>query len=134
MPPRWLDQISVEDIILALGGLVAIGLVVIGIVKVVHPVMTKIVRVLDLILGRPKIQGIPGKPSMMDRFDSLDERMDAQDEAIKAIKAEVTPNHGTSAHDAITKRIDRVEANTDRVEAKVDAVLAHLGITPDQQQ
>lgn len=97
MPPGWLDQVSVQDVLLAIGGFVCVGLVVIGIVKVVHPVMVKVVRVLDLILGRPPQQGIPGKPSMMDRFDDLDKRMDGQDERLEAIEQQVTPNHGSTS-------------------------------------
>ena len=97
MPGDWLDRVSVEDVLLALGGFILVGLVVIAVVKVVHPLMIKVVRVLDLILGRPDEQGIPGKPSMTDRFDTIDGRMTAQDERLEKIEGQVTPNHGSTS-------------------------------------
>lgn len=109
---------SVEwgDVLGALGALILIGGAVFAAWKVVNPIAAKFTRVADLILGRPDEQGIPGQPSMMDRFD-------AQDERLKAIERQITPNHGTSAHDKLAKRIDSVGA-------QVDAILVHLGIEP----
>jgi hypothetical protein len=119
--PEWLDSVGIDDVIGALLALLLIGGLVLVLVKMVHPLMVKLTRVLDLILGRPDQQGIPGKPSMMDRFDALDDRMRAQDVQIAEIKGQVTPNHGSSAHDKLTRRIGRVDF-------KVDALFRHLGV------
>lgn len=101
------------------GGILAIaliGTVVFGVVKWLHPVVAKVTRVLDLFLGHPAAQGIPAVPGVI-------ERLDAQDERLKTIEHQITPNHGTSAHDKLAGRIDSLAA-------QVDAIRAHLGIEP----
>lgn len=140
MPSGWLDQVSAQDILIALGAVVIVVGGIWLVVKFVHPVMVKVVRVLDLILGRPDEQGIPGKPSMMARFDQIlgrlagqDKVLERQNAAIAEIKAEVTPNHGGSAHDAITNRIDSLDIKVGSLDAKVGAILTALednGIKP----
>ena len=94
--PSWLDAVELSDVFGAILALLLIGGLALVIFKVVHPLMMKLTRVLDLILGRPDQQGIPGKPSMMDRFDALDDRMDAQDQRLESIEGQVTPNHGST--------------------------------------
>lgn len=101
------------------GGILAvalIGSVAFAVVKWLHPVVAKVTRVLDLFLGHPAEQGIPAVPGVI-------ERLDAQDARLEAIEHQITPNHGTSAHDKLAGRIDSVAA-------QVDAILVHLGIEP----
>jgi hypothetical protein len=126
--PDWLDAVELGDVIGAVLALLLIGGVALVIFKVVHPLMVKLTRMLDLILGRPDQQGIPGKPSLIERVEAIHERMDAQDVQIAEIKGQVTPNHGSSAHDKLTRRIGRVDS-------KVDALFRHLGvpIPPDDK-
>lgn len=94
--PEWLNDVGVDDVLGAVLAIVLIGVLVLAWYKTVHPLTARIGRVLDLILGRPDQQGIPGQPSMMDRFDTLDERMDGQDARLAKIEGQVTPNHGST--------------------------------------
>lgn len=112
--PEW--HIEWADIAVAVGALILIGVAVLGAYKVVNPIAKKANRIAEFILGRPKDELGPAKPS-------LAERLDGQDKAIAAIEKQVTPNGGGSAHDKITRRIGNVDA-------KVDALFAHLGIEP----
>lgn len=111
-----LKSVTPDDIWAAVLALVLIGSAVLVVVKWLHPVVAKVTRVLDLFLGRPEEQGIPAIPGVI-------ERLDAQDERLRKIEKEVTPNSGTSAHDKITRRIGNLDA-------KVDALFAHLSIEP----
>ena len=113
IPDSWLDAVTLGDVVGALLALGLIGGIVIGAVKL-SPILARITRVIDLILGRPAEQGIPAQPSMIDRLE-------AQDQQIAEIQKQVTPNHGSSAHDQLTKRIGRVDS-------KVDVLFQHLGI------
>lgn len=126
--PEWL--VTWPDIWGGIGGLLVLIGVVWAVRRFVHPIMVRIGLVTDLILGRPDQQGIPGQPSMVQRIDDVrtdvagvKTEVDKITARVEGIAAQVQPNHGTSAHDAITKRIDGVEAKT-------DAILAHLGIEP----
>lgn len=112
-----MPRIPWEDIDWATA-LLTVALVVAVVVAIVKGwgIPARITRVLDMILGRPAEQGVPAIPSFEDRLKE-------QAEAIAEIRKQVTPNHGTSAHDKITRRISRVDA-------KVDAIFAHLGIKP----
>ncbi len=134
MPSSWIDTVTPGDIIGAVLAFFLIGSVIIVLIKLA-PLVARISRITDLILGRKPEQGIPGVPSMVERFDKIDGKLKEQDRTTDAkfaaqnaelavIKAEVMPNHGSSSHDKITGRISRVEE-------KVDAVLAHLGLSAD---
>lgn len=121
--PEWL--VTWPDIWGGIGGLLVLIGVVWAVRRFVHPIMVRIGLVTDLILGRPDQQGIPGQPSMVQRIDDVRTDVAGVKTEVDKITARVegVAAHGTSAHDAITKRIDGVEAKT-------DAILAHLGIEP----
>ena len=65
--------------------------------------------------ARPEA-GVPERPGMMRRVANLES-------GLSEVSKQVTPNHGTSAHDKLAGRIDSVAA-------QVDAILVHLGIEP----
>lgn len=121
MTPGWLDQVSIADVVLALGGVAAVAFVARFMLVHVHPLMLRLIRVLDLILGRPKQGGIPAAPSMIDRFDALDARLTAQDVAIAEVKQQVTPNHGSTS-----KLAEDVQAIAAQLAALVDRFEDHI--------
>lgn len=101
--PDWINNVTPGDL---LGGILALLLIlsiVIAVVKWVNPMFVKVTRVLDLILGRPAEQGLPAQPSFV-------ERLDAQDEKLKQIARQVTPNHGSTTHLAEQVRVHHEEA------------------------
>jgi len=132
--PTFEWHVEWGDILGALGALILLGGAACVFVKWINPIAKKANRISEFILGRPKDELGPAIPSLSERFIETNEkisaldvantaRLDEQNEQIAEIKAQVTPNHGSSAHDKITSRIDTVES-------KVDAVLAHLGLGP----
>lgn len=82
----WLNA-TIRDVLIALAGItlvITIGIIIVRwIINSVHPIMLKFTDIYELIMGKPKKQGIPAQPSMMDRFDS-------QDQANKEIKTELS--------------------------------------------
>ena len=105
--PSFEWHVEWGDLIGALGALILLGGALFIVWRTVTPIATKITRAVDLLLGRPAEQGIPALPSMVERIDevkdsvrALDaantERLDAQNDEIAQIKAQVTPNHGST--------------------------------------
>lgn len=95
--PTWLTSVSPDAVwatILALG---LIGSVTIAVIKVVHPITSKIVRVLDAFLGRPAEQGLPAIPGVIERLDSQDAKIEEHGQQLTQIKEQVTPNHGSTS-------------------------------------
>ena len=88
--------------------LIVLTFSIVKVVQVVYPVMVKFGRIAELILGRPKDELGPAKPSLTERFDAVDQkiadldsantaRLDAQNAELAQIKAQVTPNHGSTS-------------------------------------
>lgn len=113
MPSDWFDGVTPGDIWAAVLALIMIGSVALAVVKVLHPLATKITRVLDLFLGRPAEQGIPAVPGVIERLDAQDARIAEHGQALSEIKEQVTPNHGST-----TKLSEDVQT--------LDAKLTHL--------
>lgn len=65
--------------------------------------------------ARPEA-GVAERPGMMRRVSNLET-------GLAKVQQEVTPNHGSSAHDKLRRTINKVDS-------KVDALFAHLGIEP----
>lgn len=118
--PGW--QVGWADIIGAFGALILIGGAVIVTVRVIHPMMRKLTLVLEQILGRPKSQGIPGVPSMIERFDTIDSRLTTQDKAIADIKEQVTPNHGSTSK--LSEDVQDIGAALEKLTKRFDEHLA----------
>lgn len=107
----WFDHLGPTGIAVACLVILLLIVLTFSIVKavqVVYPVMVKFGRIAELILGRPKDELGPAKPSLTERFDGVDqkisdlaktntERLDAQNVEIAQIKAQVTPNHGSTS-------------------------------------
>lgn len=111
---QWLDEVSVLAVVLWLVGLVTLA----GFVKKVHDTVRPYAQAIRDFLtdwqGTPARPGVERKPGVM-------ERLDGQDGQIAEIRKQVTPNHGTSAHDKLARQITHVNR-------KVDAIFGHLGI------
>ena len=90
-------QIGWEFIIACVGALILIGAAVYVTWRLVNPVAKKAMRIADFILGSPKDEFGPAKPSLAERLDVIDQRFDTQDAEIAAISAQVTPNHGSTS-------------------------------------
>lgn len=114
------DTVSVTDIIVAFGGLVFLIVIFMFILKVVHPMMVKITRVLDEFLGRPAEQGIPEVPGVLKRLDNQDERLDK-------IEKQVTPNHGSTTK--LSDAVIDLEAALKKLERRFNK---HFG--PDDEE
>ncbi|HEY3545043.1 MAG TPA: hypothetical protein VGK17_03000 [Propionicimonas sp.] len=107
----WLDHlgptgIAVACLVILL--LIVLTFSIVKVVQVVYPIMVKFGRIAELILGRPKDELGPAKPSLTERFDGVDQkiadlgkantqRLDAQNAELAEIKAQVTPNHGSTS-------------------------------------
>lgn len=88
MPSQWVNALTLADVIGAIVALGLIGSVVLGLAKLA-PLIARLSRVVDLILGRPEEQGIPGQPSMVERFERIEARL-------ASLEANLTPNHGST--------------------------------------
>lgn len=86
--PAW--TIEWADIAVTVGSLILIGVAMFVVWRLVNPILKKANRIADFILGRPKDEMGPAQPS-------LAERLDGQDQEIAEIRAQVTPNHGSTS-------------------------------------
>lgn len=108
MPHEWFESVTPADVWAAVLALGLILTVVLVLFRWVYPMVSKALRVFDLFLGRPadgvlpRQVGIaelilgrepagadPGSPSMVQRFDAVEDRL-------KAVEQQVTPNHGST--------------------------------------
>lgn len=107
-PSGWFSGVTPLDVWAAVLALLVTGTVVLGVVKVVHPIAQKITRVLDAFLGRPASQGIPAIPGVIERLDAQDAVQAKQGETLieqgrqlaevlAQVKEQVTPNHGSTS-------------------------------------
>jgi hypothetical protein len=95
--PTWLTSVSPDAVWATVLALVLIGSVTISVIKVVHPITSKIVRVLDAFLGRPAEQGLSAIPGVIERLDSQDAKIEEHGQQLAQIKEQVTPNHGSTS-------------------------------------
>ena len=106
--PSFEWHVEWGDLIGALGALILLGGALYVVWRTVNPIAAKVTRAVDLLLGRPEEQGIPKLPSMVERIDAVSEKVDALDVAnskriedqnveIDEIRAQVTPNHGSTS-------------------------------------
>lgn len=99
-PPgwEWLDILTAWDVIAWIIG----GGVVIAGIKWLQPVLVGLKNFLEDWRGEPQRPGRDAVPGVM-------AQLEAHAEAIEDIRKQVQPNHGTSAHDGIIKRIDALQ-------------------------
>jgi len=121
LPSDWFDGVTPGDIWAAVLALIMIGSVALTVVKVIHPLATKITRVLDLFLGRPAEQGIPAVPGVI-------ERLDAQDAQIAAIQEQVTPNRGSTTK--LSEDVRALDAKLTELLQRFEDHLHHQPSTP----
>ncbi|MEU8055722.1 hypothetical protein [Microbispora bryophytorum] len=75
-------------------------------------VLKKLSNVMDDWNGEPEREGVPGRPGVMKRLASIEDRQ-------TTIEAELHPNHGSSLRDAV----DTVVVTVQRLEERFDAHL-----------
>ncbi len=84
--------------------------------------------------------GVPARPGLMERLTVVEEKQDAQAEAIAVVRHEVTTNHGSSLKDAV-KSIDRTvadlaswqethEKKSDAIVHRIDGIDKHMKENP----
>ena len=83
----WWLNVTIREILVALAGfgliIVTGTLIVKWIIRSVHPIVSKLTDLYELVVGKPGQQGLPAQLSMMDRFDN-------QDRDSKEIKIELS--------------------------------------------
>ena len=115
--PEWV--VTWPEVWRTAGALLVIAGGVWAVVRFVHPVMKRITLVLDLILGRPPQQGIEGQPSMVERIEHVAQDLAEVKAEVAEVKTQVKPNHGTSAHDKLSKEISAVQIEAQATKASV---------------
>ena len=96
--PGWIEWVTSGPVIAVL--VVLLGLAWIA-TKAWRPVSRLVLFLYELIGDEEK-----GKPGLLKRLAALEAKQNEQGERIERIHAEVTPNHGGSLKDAVT-RIER---------------------------
>ena len=94
---------TVDPVTLAAGA-ATLAAGVAGVVYIARPIVRAVRGLLDFLgdwKGEPARAGVPARPGVMERLDSLEQDL-------KAVKTQVHPNGGTSMRDVI----NRVEENT----------------------
>lgn len=79
----------------------ALGVVVKG-VKFLFALARRVSNFLDDWNGEPARDGVPERPGVMKRLDTLEKQTEA-------MEAELKPNHGSSIKDAVKRIDERVE-------------------------
>ena len=105
-------------------------------VRLVWPVLKKWSDLADDLLGEKARPGVPARPGLMERMQSVEGEQKRQGDDLALVKHEVMPNTGTSLNDAVrrtekhARELDgKVEAALDwqkQHEAKSDAIVARV--------
>ncbi len=95
----WLGAVSIADVLVSL---VWIGGILVGL-RWLKPVAEGIRAIAEDWTGRPARFGVPAVPGVMERLASMAAAVDQHTGAIEDIRHQVTPNTGTSAHDAVMR-------------------------------
>ena len=92
---EWLEAVSIADVI---GGLISLGVLVAGL-RWLRPIAGGLRAIAEDWKGTPARPGRPAVPGVM-------EQLAAHAQAIEEIRYHVQPNHGGSAHDALSRKVD----------------------------
>lgn len=93
-----LDTVTLLDILIALGGALAIVGVITGWVKTVRPLIKAVGDFLRDWNGLPARPGRAAEPGFPERMQAVEQRLES-------ISFHVQPNHGGSAHDQMREEI-----------------------------
>lgn len=98
---NWAEVAAIGTLVVALPVLAAVAVIAFKVYRRVHVVH-------EAVVGRPEARGREAIPSMIQRFDAVDQRQEAQARTTRKInarllkvEAELQPNHGTSLRDAV---------------------------------
>lgn len=89
-------------------------------VRKAAPVLRKLGHLVDDLVGEPARPGVPPRPGLMERMESVEGEQKRQGTDLALVKHEVMPNTGTSLNDATR----RTEAHVKELDAKVGEALA----------
>jgi len=96
----------------------------------VHPAVERLETALIVLNGReavhlpenPSVVLAPAIPGVLERMATIEDGLACMRSSVEDIKAEVTPNHGGSAKDAI----NRTEGKVEELTVKVEAIMTRL--------
>lgn len=109
-------MLTVTNVLPWLGGIVG-GVAILAAVwkTLLQPVirfLRRTVHFFDDWFGEPERDGVPGRAGVMRRLQLIDEHGERTDTRLDAIEHQLTPNSGTSLHDAVT-RIETAVSSAD---------------------
>ena len=119
MDTKWLETISIGQAITWALMLATVW----GFVAKVWPILRDLVHSLDDLRGEPARPGVPRTPGIIERLTDVEQAVRDQGATINQINYHVKPNHGNSAYDALTRKVDDVAAQG----AETHALVAALG-------
>lgn len=119
--PDWFDQIPLAYYLIPFAGIVALVLLGAMWVKYVNPYAVKISHFVDDFFGEEARPGVERVPGVLERLEQVTlmltaskqtlethtEELEELKSELQTVKAQVTPNHGSSAHDTLMKEIRR---------------------------
>lgn len=103
--PDWLEAISLAQVVVLLAAVGSIGA---GLRKVI-PSVRKASRLVDQVLGAP------GRPGIMDRLESVEQRLVKIEDSSGAAAVQLHKNGGSSVKDqvdTINRKLDRLLGDT----------------------
>ena len=100
----WLDAVSALDV---LAGLAWIGGILVAL-RWLRPIAERIRSIAEDWTGTPARPGVPATPGVMERLGEVKATVDAHTVSIEEIRHQVTPNTGSSAHDALMRNVDEL--------------------------
>lgn len=122
--PGWLEDVTLGEAVLTIGLLVGVW----AAIRHVWPMVTRLTRLLDEVLGEPPHNGRDRRPGWGERLAGIEAQ-------VKEVDHQVRPNSGTSAYDAHTQRLlgisEQVATLAYQVEAQGTTLQAHLADVPN---
>ena len=134
MPPELTSWLPVQIVgVLTVAAGIAWFLRTIGIPtwRSVRAFFRRLADFLDDWFGEPARPGVPARPGMGERVQGLEEKMPGMEaalaenaEALAEVRYHVQPNHGGSAHDDLTAKVEQIAST---LSALTQAQLAVAG-------
>ena len=145
--PDWFDTLPAGWLVLPFSGFVLVILLLAFYLKFIHPWVVRSVQVMGDIFGEEARFGVERKPSIFEQIKDQGEKLAAQSEILIAnqetlvthgevlktltekivsVEANVTPNHGSSAHDALVREIRKVGDSLGTMEKSLGLVMDDL--------
>lgn len=110
----FLEGLSVWTVIAWVAGVLALG----ALGGKVYKVFKALTDFLDDVKGEPARAGVPERPGIMARLESIETRQEAQGKTLEVVRHELFPNSGKSLRD----QTNRIEEKVDRDDARIIAL------------